>query len=82
MKLLVHPQVQRRGLGRQLMTQIEDVARSEDRTLLTLDTRTGDKGEALYLSLGFISIGTIPDYSRNPFSDALESATFFYKRLS
>ena len=80
-KLLVDPRAQRQGLGRRLMQEIEVLARLEKRTLLTLDTRTGDKGESLYLSLGYIPIGAIPSYSKNPASDDLEAATFFYKLL-
>lgn len=80
-KLLVHPDFQRRGIGRQLMGEIEAVARGFGRSLLTLDTRSGDKGEPLYLSVGFIAAGTIPAYSRDARSERLDAATFMYKRL-
>jgi ribosomal protein S18 acetylase RimI-like enzyme len=80
-KLLVHPQFQRRGIGRRLMTEIEQVARRLGRTLLTLDTRSGDKGETLYQSLGYITAGLIPNYSRDARSDRLDAAAFMYKSL-
>ena len=80
-KLLVHPDFQRRGIGRRLMTEIEKVAQRLGRSLLTLDTRSGDKGEPLYLSLGFIVAGIIPDYSRDARSDRLDAASFMYKPL-
>jgi len=80
-KLLVHPDFQRRGIGRRLMGEIEAVARGLGRSLLTLDTRSGDKGEPLYLSVGFIAAGTIPAYSRDARSERLDAATFMYKRL-
>lgn len=80
-KLLVHPDFQRRGIGRRLMTEIEQVAQRLNRSLLTLDTRSGDKGEPLYLSLGFIVAGIIPDYSRDARSDRLDAASFMYKPL-
>lgn len=80
-KLLVHPDFQRRGIGRKLMTEIEQVAQRLNRSLLTLDTRSGDKGEPLYLSLGFVVAGIIPDYSRDARSDKLDAASFMYKPL-
>jgi len=80
-KLLVHPGFQRRGIGRLLMGEIEVIARGFGRSLLTLDTRSGDKGEPLYLSVGFIVAGTIPDYSRDARSERLDAATFMYKPL-
>jgi ribosomal protein S18 acetylase RimI-like enzyme len=80
-KLLVHPAFQRRGFGRRLMTEIEEEARRLGRSLLTLDTRSGDKGEPLYLSLGFIVAGIIPNYSRDARSDRLDAASFMYKPL-
>jgi len=78
-KLLVHPDFQRRGIGRQLMTEIERIALELGRTLLTLDTRTGDKGENLYTSLGFKIAGVIPAYSRDARLDQYDPATFMYK---
>jgi GNAT superfamily N-acetyltransferase len=81
-KLLVHPAFQRRGIGRRLMKEAEAVARGLRRTLLTLDTRSGDKGEPLYLSVGFIAAGTIPAYSRDAMSERLDAATFMYKPLT
>jgi ribosomal protein S18 acetylase RimI-like enzyme len=80
-KLLVHPDFQRRGIGRRLMIEIESVAQRLGRSLLTLDTRSGDKGEPLYLSQGFIVAGIIPDYSRDARRDQLDAASFMYKPL-
>ncbi|MBL0371614.1 GNAT family N-acetyltransferase [Rhizobium sp. KVB221] len=80
-KLLVHPDFQRRGIGRKLMGEIERVAVEMGRTLLTLDTRTGDKGEPLYKSCGFEVAGIIPGYSRDARSDHYDPATFMYKAL-
>ncbi|MDJ0930204.1 MAG: GNAT family N-acetyltransferase [Breoghania sp.] len=50
-KLLVHPDFRRRGIARVLMEQAEDRAHEAGRTLLTLDTRTGDAAEPLYTSM-------------------------------
>lgn len=81
-KLLVHPDFRRRGVARALMLALEEVARGERRSLLTLDTRSGDFAEPLYRSLGYIEAGVIPRYARAPHSDDLEPTTFMYKELS
>jgi len=81
LKLLVHPEARRRGIARALMTAVETMARSAGRTLLTLDTRTGDMAEPLYLSMGFVLVGAIPRYARGPLSPDLEAASILYKEL-
>jgi GNAT superfamily N-acetyltransferase len=81
-KLLVHPSARRRGVARALMTGIEEIARAEGRTLLTLDTRTGDAAEPLYLSLGYVLAGVIPRYARHATESRLESTSIMYKELT
>ena len=80
-KLLVHPSARRRGIARALMIALESVARTEDRTLLTLDTWTGGAAEALYLSLGYVVVGVIPRYARGSLTPQLEPTTIMYKEL-
>jgi len=80
-KLLVHPEARRLGIGRALMEAAEASARAEGRTLLTLDTRTGDRAEPLYLSMGYIAAGVIPGYARGPHSPELEPTTIMYKAV-
>jgi hypothetical protein len=63
------------------MAELEDLARRLGRTLLTLDTRTGDSAEPLYASLGYQTAGVIPGYCRHPFEDRLDSTTIMYKVL-
>ena len=82
LKLLVHPTARRRGIARALMIALEPVARSEGRTLLTLDTWTGGNAEALYLSLGYVMVGVIPRYARGSLTPHLEPATIMYKELT
>lgn len=82
LKLLVHPDARRNGIARALMVVLEDVARTENRTLLTLDTRTGDHAEPLYLSLGYLRAGVIPNYARALHSPTLEATTILYKQLT
>ena len=81
-KLLIHPGFRRQGIARRLMLALEHCARELGRTLLTLDTRTGDLAEPLYLSLGYQLAGVIPRYARGPASPALESTTILYKELN
>lgn len=81
-KLLVHPEARRRGIARQLMRALEDRARQAGRTLLVLDTRTDDRAEPLYRSLGYQVAGTIPGYARNVHGDAFHATTYMYKALT
>ena len=81
-KLLVHPDFRRRGLARALMAELEAHARRLGRSLLTLDTRTGDRAEPLYASLGYETVGVIPRFCRDPFSaDKLDGTAIMYKAL-
>ncbi|AMP02040.1 acetyltransferase family protein [Collimonas arenae] len=80
-KLLVHPDVRRKGVARSLMQQAETVARADGRLLLTLDTRTGDAAESLYRSLGYELAGVIPDYARST-SGKLSDTSFMYKKIA
>lgn len=81
-KLLVHPAARRRGIGRALMFALEEIARSERRTLLTLDTVSGSNAESLYRSLGYIAAGVIPRYARGALTPELEGTTIMYKELT
>lgn len=80
-KLMVHPRFRRRGIAKRLMVNLEDHARTLGRTLITLDTRTGDSAEPLYTAMGYETAGMIPGYCRDPFEDRLDSTTFMYKAL-
>ncbi|WP_416897022.1 MAG: GNAT family N-acetyltransferase [Minwuia sp.] len=80
-KLLVHPDFRRRGIARQLMAALETEAAALHRSLLTLDTRTGDDAEPLYLSMGYQVAGQIPGFSRDPFTDVLDATTLMYKQM-
>jgi GNAT superfamily N-acetyltransferase len=80
-KLQVHPQARRFGLARALMLLIEERARVHERSLLVLDTRTGDGAEALYGSMGYELCGTIPDFARAHDGERLDSTSVMFKRL-
>ncbi|MCC5976913.1 MAG: GNAT family N-acetyltransferase [Salinarimonas sp.] len=81
-KLLVHPRARRRGIARALITQLENVARACGRSMITLDTRTGDVAEPLYRAMGYEVAGIIPDYSLDVASTRLDSTTVLFKRLN
>ncbi len=81
-KMLVHPAARRRGIGRALMMALEEMARADGKTLLTLDTVTGSPAELLYTSLGFVKVGVIPRYARAALTPELESTTIMYKDLA
>ena len=80
-KLLVDPRLRRHGVGRALMAAAEDVAGAHGRTLLTLDTRADDGGEALYRSMGWVEAGRIPGYAKNP-DGTLHDTVLFWKQVA
>src|SRR4029079_1405772 len=65
-KLLVRRSSRRRGIAELLMDGAEREARAEGRTLLVLDTVTGDAAERLYTRLGWQRVGVIPNYALYP----------------
>jgi GNAT superfamily N-acetyltransferase len=81
-KLLVHPAARRRGVARALMLALEEIARSEGRTLLTLDTVSGSGAERLYTSLDYVTVGVIPRFARGALTPELEGTTIMYKELT
>jgi GNAT superfamily N-acetyltransferase len=79
-KLLVHRSARRRGIARLLMEHAEAEARAEGKTLLVLDTVTGEAAEHLYTRLGWIRVGVIPGYALYPDGRPCDT-TVFWKRL-
>ncbi|WP_394516278.1 GNAT family N-acetyltransferase [Pantoea sp. SGAir0430] len=80
-KLLVHPRARRQGIARRLMLRAEQLAQQLGKTLLVLDTRSGDVASALYLSLGWQVAGSIPYYAESTAGE-LDATTVMYKRLT
>jgi hypothetical protein len=81
-KLIVHPDFRGRGIAKALMAEIERVAEGLGRSLITLDTRSGDKAEPLYRSIGYVAVGVVPGYSRDALEEKWDDCTFMYKRLA
>ena len=80
-KMIVHPDARRRGIGKALLHKAFDVAQQSGKSLVTLDTRTGDVSERLYRSVGFEEAGVIPSFALDPDGKAFHSTTYMFKRL-
>jgi GNAT superfamily N-acetyltransferase len=79
-KLLVHRSARKRGIAQLLMERAEAEARAEGKTLLVLDTVTGNSAERLYERLGWTKVGVIPGYALYPDGRPCD-ATVFWKAL-
>jgi ribosomal protein S18 acetylase RimI-like enzyme len=79
-QLLVHRSARRRGIAERLMEGAEAEARAAGRTLLVLDTVTGDDAERLYERLGWNRVGVIPGYALYPDGRPCDT-TVFWKRI-
>jgi GNAT superfamily N-acetyltransferase len=78
-KMLVHRRARRRGLGAALLRAAESLARECGKSLLVLDTASGD-AERLYAKLGWQRSGVIPGYALWP-RGGLCDTTVFYRIL-
>lgn len=76
-KMLVHRRARRRGIGAALMRAAERLARESGKSLLVLDTASGD-AERLYARLGWQLCGAIPGYALLP--QGGRCATSYYYR--
>ena len=78
-KMLVHRRARRRGLGEALMRAAEDAARDSGKSLLVLDTASGD-AERLYVRMGWQLCGVIPGYALLPHG-GLCATSYYYRVL-
>jgi len=76
-KLLVHRAARGRGIAQLLMDRAEAEARAEGRSLLVLDTVTGDAAERLYERLGWTRVGVIPNYALYPDGRPCDTTVFW-----
>ena len=79
-QLLVHRSARRRGIAQRLMEHAEAEARAEGKTLLVLDTVTGDAAERLYERMGWNRVGVIPGFALYPDGRPCDT-TVFWKSL-
>ena len=59
------------------MEHAEVEARAEGKTLLVLDTVTGDDAERLYTRLGWTRVGVIPNYALYPDGRPCDTTVFW-----
>jgi GNAT superfamily N-acetyltransferase len=78
-KMLVHPRARRQGVGAALLRAAEQLALELGKSLLVLDTASAD-AERLYVRLGWVRVGVVPDYALLPSGEFCDT-TFFYRRL-
>ena len=76
-KLLVCRSARRRGIAERLMERAEVEALAEGKTLLVLDTVTGDEAERLYERLGRTRVGVIPGYALYPDGRPCDTTVFW-----
>ncbi|THF48955.1 GNAT family N-acetyltransferase [Allorhizobium terrae] len=79
-KLLVHRSARGLGLSRLLMTELEKQAVLARKSLLVLDTATGEAAEVIYQKLGWSKAGVVPDYALFPDGRFCDTS-IFYKRI-
>jgi GNAT superfamily N-acetyltransferase len=79
-KLLVHRRARRRGVAAQLMQAAEQAAKDCGKTLLVLDTASGE-AERVYERQGWQRVGVIPNYALLP-DGAPCDTTYFYRDLA
>jgi GNAT superfamily N-acetyltransferase len=80
-RMLVRRSARRRGIAQRLMEAAEREALAVGRTLLVLDTVTGDEAERLYERLGWTRVGVIPGYALYPDGRPCDT-TVFFKQLT
>lgn len=80
-KMMVAPEARRKGVGRALLAAVDTHARAAGKTLITLDTRTGDAAEPLYRAAGYRTAGVIPGFALDPDGRDMHATTYMYKTL-
>ena len=79
-KLLVLKSARKQGVGARLMDSVDEASRQAGKTLLVLDTVTGDPAERLYMRLGWNKVGVIPNYALYPDGRYCDT-TVFWKQV-
>lgn len=79
-KMMTRVNYRGRGVARQLLDAAEEIARERARTVINLDTASEEGAAGLYESMGYISVGEIPDYALKPHG-GLTGTIIYYKRI-
>ena len=76
--MVVAPEVRRRGLGKQLLAGLVELAREQGADRIFLEVReTNEAARALYNKFGFRQAGRRKSYYHNPEEDALRYTLHF-----
>ena len=79
LNVAVHPQAQRQGNGRRILTALIDLARENGMGLMTLEVRRSNlPAQALYHACGFLDVG----YRKRYYEDNREDALIMYLELA
>jgi GNAT superfamily N-acetyltransferase len=78
-KMLVHRRVRKQGVGAALLAAAESAAHAAGKTLLVLDTASGDAAR-LYEKSGWLRSGVIPGFALLP-QGGLCDTTIFYRDM-
>ena len=71
MNVAVHPDYRRRGIGRELVTELINALKEKGVYSLALEVRASNAPAiALYEQMGFAQVGVRPNYYRNPKENA------------
>ncbi len=79
-KLLVVRPARGQGVASRLMEHAEAASRLAGKSLLVLDTVSGDTAERLYVRMGWTRAGVIPKYAMYP-DETWCDTTIFWKQL-
>ncbi len=79
-KLLVHRDFRRRGVATALMQALEDKAKALKQSLITFDAVANSPASRFYQKLGFICVGTYPNFAYSG-DGKLDDTALFYKEI-
>jgi len=76
-KIMVNGAARGVGVGRALIEALHDAAWQRGRSLLVLNTRHGERAQALYRSLGYREAGVIPGWTIGSGGERYDHATLY-----
>lgn len=79
-RVAVAARVRGTGVGRLLMTAVEEVAQEQGLSLLWLTTHEGSEACAFYEALGYTKLGVMPGYSFRP-DGTVSPGAFYFREL-
>ena len=79
-KVMVDEAARGRGIARELLAELEAYARDRGIRTLTLDTESDSPAATVYRRLGWIEVGSIPDFALAA-DGRMIATTLFYKSL-